>query len=404
MRFRNVLAICFSVLPMAAAPLTQADDFDARFAARTGLTFTTLSITPFAIEGLTGDNGFLYTTGRAPAGTRCPVWKIDSNAARPVTPVQIGSIPNDSASLCNPSGVTFDKSGNLYIADAAQGGVIWRVSPSSDPDPTAPYAKGVPGTNGLAFDRYGDLWTGDGTTGLGRVWVIAPGGGTCEPSFSKCVEIFRVPPLVNNFGVGRQVATVQPGSTTPNPQPLVVNGFAFDPRGNLLIADTARGAIWRIIFDRNGNLASPRGCDITYVANTLCFSNVLVQHPLLEGVDGIALDRAGNIWNAANERNAIVLITGYGVFEVFRNPVNMVTALRNAAETAEGNRHILELPTSPFLLGNMLCVAQSDGDRRDNSPRAAGEVNGGAATPGARGKISCADQRLTIGGLPLPVQ
>src|SRR5437588_7181431 len=44
-------------------------------------TFTTVSITPFAIEGLTGDGaGNLYTSGRAPvpagatAGPRCPVW------------------------------------------------------------------------------------------------------------------------------------------------------------------------------------------------------------------------------------------------------------------------------------------------------------------------------------------
>ncbi|HZQ60589.1 MAG TPA: hypothetical protein VFC24_04515, partial [Casimicrobiaceae bacterium] len=132
-----------------------------------GLTFTTLSITPYAIEGLAGDSaGNLYTTGRAPSGTRCPVWRIDTNAARPVTPVQIGSIPNLASSLCNPSGIAFDASGNIYIADAAQGGVIWQLT-KANMDPTTPYATGVPGTNGIAFDRYGDLWTGDGTTGLG---------------------------------------------------------------------------------------------------------------------------------------------------------------------------------------------------------------------------------------------
>jgi len=132
---------------------------------------------------------------------------------------------------------------------------------------------------------------------------------------------------------------------------------------------------------------------------------VLVAHPYLEGTDGIALDRAGNIWNAANERNAIVVVTRQGrqVFEFFRNPVNTTTGLRNAAETADGNKHILELPTSPFLLGNRLCVAQSDGERRDNSPRAAGEINAGGPV-GARGKISCLDQALEIPGLSLPVR
>src|SRR5919108_4751605 len=76
--------------------------------------FTTLIITPLAIEGLTGDAaGNLYTTGRAAVGTPCPVWRIDT--ANP-TLVQVGSVPN-SPTACNPSGITFDAYGNLYVAD-----------------------------------------------------------------------------------------------------------------------------------------------------------------------------------------------------------------------------------------------------------------------------------------------
>ncbi len=89
------------------------------------------------------------------------------------------------------------------------------------------------------------------------------------------------------------------------------------------------------------------------------------------------------------------------VTEVFRNPVN-AAGLRNSADPALGNNHILELPTSPFLMGSLFCTANSDGNRRDNSPNSAGEVNSGGPA-GGRGKISCMDQRLTIPGLPLPV-
>jgi sugar lactone lactonase YvrE len=177
---------------------------------------------------------------------------------------------------------------------------------------------------------------------------------------------------------------------------------AFNHEGDLFIADTARGAIWRARFDRQGRLQSPTGCDSTFKANTLCMSNIYVAHPQLEGTDGIALDRAGNIWNSANERNAIVVVTRHRrVTEVFRNPVN-AAGLRNSADAALGNNHILELPTSPFLMGSLFCTANSDGNRRDNSPNSAGEVNSGGPV-GARGKISCMDQRLTIPGLPLPV-
>src|SRR5262249_24507081 len=109
--------------------------------------------------------------------------------------------------------------------------------------------------------------------------------------------------------------------------------------------------------------------------------------------DGIALDAAGNVWSEANERNAIVVATKNGaVVEVFRNPTN-ANGLRN-----EGP---LETPTSPFLLGDKFCTANSDGNRRDNSPSTAGEIAPGTA---AQGKISCMDQRLKSPGMRLPVR
>jgi SMP-30/Gluconolactonase/LRE-like region len=214
-------------------------------------------------------------------------------------------------------------------------------------------------------------------------------------------------------GVGRDVRALPPGTITVMPtsrnaantlgsQPLVANGIAFNHEGDMFVIDTARGALWKVQFDRQGNLKSPVGCDTTFTANTLCLSNVFVAHPILEGGDGIVLDVAGNVWVDANERNAVAVVTKDGrVSEIFRNPVNSAN-LRNSADTAEGNTHILEFPTSPFINGKIFCTSQSDGDRRDNSPRAAGEVDAGGA--GARGKISCMDQELHIPGLPLPVR
>jgi len=365
-------------------------------------TFTTLQVTPLAIEGLTGDElGNLYTTGRAAPPERCPVWQIGPNGGL----IVVGTIGN-AAPGCNPSGIRRDRDGNFFIADANQGGVIWKLR-AADMNPAAPFATGVPGTNGLAFDRRGNVWTGDGTTGQGRVWRVSPDGKTVT-------EMFRIQPMRNSValggtvagdGVGRQVRSFPPGTllNTLGGQDLVANGVDFDRNGDLIVADTARGALWRIRFDGRGNVTSRMGCDASFTADTLCLENVLVAHPLLEGTDGIFIDRAGNIWNAANERNAIVVVRHEGheggeghegtrVVEIFRNPLN-ASGLRNAADPVVGNDHILELPTSPFISGDRLCVAQSDGNRRDNSPNTAGEVN--AAGPvGARGKISCLDQPL----------
>ena len=174
------------------------------------------------------------------------------------------------------------------------------------------------------------------------------------------------------------------------------------------ILDTARGAIWKAGLDHNGRVTSRTNCDTTFLdaaapdRRVLCLDNIFVQHAYLEGADGFALDRRGHLWVDANERNAVIFVTRHGdVFEVFRNPPN-AAGLRSSADNAADNKHILEFPTSPFLVGKKLCTSNSDGDRRDNSPRSAGEIDAGGAV-GARGKISCMDQELFSPGLPLPV-
>jgi len=404
---RAFIAVLAGVLAGAQITTARAHNDGSQFPSNPS--FTTLAVTPFAIEGLTGDAvGNLYTTGRAPAPARCPVWQVFSGATPPATLIQVGSIDN-SVGACNPSGITFDRDGNIYVADANQGGRVWKLT-ASNMNPVSPFATGVPGTNGLAFDGDGNLWTGDGTTGQGRVWKITPAG--------MVTEMFRIQPMRNGTdsggnitaaagaeptqGVGRKASTYPHTAAGGNPQDLVANGLAFNREGDLLIADTARGAIWKVEFDRHGRVKSRTGCDATFTSNTLCLENVFVVHPLLEGTDGIALDRAGNVWSSANERNAIVVVTREGrVVEIFRNPLN-ADGLRNSADDAAGNSHILELPTSPFLLGHKFCTANSDGNRRDNSPNSAGEVNSGGPA-GTRGKISCMDQNLSIRGLPLPV-
>jgi sugar lactone lactonase YvrE len=415
------------------------DDDDGRYFPKNA-TFTTLITTPRALEGLTGDNyRNLYTGGSGVPP--CPIWQIDLNNPT-LTPVGF-VVP--ATGNCGFSGIAFSQSGDLFIADGAAG-TIYTFTPSANTPPTATvFASGAPGANGIAFDKKGNLWASDGTTGRGRVWKIFGPGANCTSSPAiNCEEVFRIQPMSNEVnldatgvgGVGRDIRALPPGTiavtattrnaalnnvgcpTPPGPpcvlgsQPLVANGLAFDTYGNLFNIDTARGALWKIKFDLDGNLESPTGCDTTFTANTLCLSNVFVAHPILEGGDGIALDREGNVWVAANERNAVAVVTkDKKVIEIFRNPVNLPlpavfgVGLRNAGDQSVGNNHILEFPTSPFITGKVFCISQSDGERRDNSPRSAGEVNAGAASDGVNrlGKISCMDQELKIPGLPLPI-
>ena len=77
-------------------------------------------------------------------------------------------------------------------------------------------------------------------------------------------------------------------------QALTANGIVFDPQGTTLyIADTARGAIWKLGHRRWPAPAQPA---------------LMTQSPLLEGADGPAFDPHGNLWVAANERNAVVMV------------------------------------------------------------------------------------------------
>ena len=357
--------------------------------------FTTVFSSPVGIEGLTADRrGNLYVAGRG--DTSCPVTRVPAGGG---TPVLVGSIP----APCGPAGLAFNAAGRLFVTNNDT--VVALTPDAADPPTATVFATGVPGANGVAFDPDGNLWISDGTTAQGRVWRVGPGGGAG-------VEVFRVQPMANDVnvvngvgGVGRDPRSLPPGSITITPtgraaadtlgsQHLVANGLAFTGDGHTLyVGDTARGAIWRVQLGRDGELRSPVGCDTTFTADTLCLDNVFVAHPYLEGVDGIALDRAGNIYAAANERNAIVVVTPERrVVELFRNPVG-AGQLRNQGP--------LEFPTSPFLTGRKLCVTQSDGSRRDNFPNTAGEV--GPNLP-ERAKISCLDQRLAVAGLPLPVR
>ena len=360
------------------------------------IAFATVVTTPLAIEGLTADSaGNLYTTGRAGAnGVSCTVWRVNPDDAHPALAV-VGYLPAPSATTqCSPSGLAFDARGALYFADGDR--VLTLVPDAAAPPVATTFASGVPGTNGLTFDRDGSLWTGDGTTGLGRVWRISP-AGTVD-------EMFRVQPMRNGAalggtiagdGVGRQARDFPPGTAanTAGAQDLVANGVEFNEEGDLLVADTARGAIWKVSFDHDGNVRNRMGCDATFAADTLCLDSIWVAHPLLEGVDGIALDRAGNVWADANERNAVVVVRNSGeVAELFRNPPAATSHLRNQGP--------LEFPTSPVVSGHRFCTTNSDGNRRDNSPNTAGEI-GGASQP--KGKISCMEQRVNVPGLPLPI-
>jgi sugar lactone lactonase YvrE len=299
--------------------------------------------------------------------------------------------------VCIASGLALDAAGNIFVAEGASG-QVYKLIPGPPGTMATPFGTNTfrePGALAIAFDKHGDLWVTEGNVApiQGRVWKIPSGGGVDK------AEQFRIPPLLNTQSVGqdvrRTVGLVTPPGFT-NAGLSVATGIAFNQNGDLFISDLSRKAIWKVEFNPDRSLKSLIDCDKTYHPNTLCLSNLFIQHPLLGAQ--IALDVAGNIWSGVPDRNAIAVVTTCGnVEEIFRNPVNSFQ--RRNSDT--DNTLILEFPNSPVLLDKQFCVSNFDQDIQDNSPNSAGELN---PLTGPMGKISCMDQVLSIPGMPLPVQ
>jgi LPXTG-motif cell wall-anchored protein len=222
------------------------------------------------------------------------------------------------ATLAQPTaGMIFDPAGNLYMA--AQDTVL-RIpadrlaAQDLNAGDVQTFATGVPGANGLAFDPSGNLYVSGGATG--NIYVVARDGTS------------RV--FTSGFTSDRQE------------QPISTNGIQFGPDKRLYSANTGTGAIDRITVNPDGTAGTVERW---------------VTNPLLRGADGIAFAENGDLYVAANERNAIVRIT----------PNGQVADVASNANTGP-----LEFPASLAFAGTALYASNFDIPRGRNLPGDAG--------------------------------
>lgn len=268
------------------------------------------------VENLTADrNGVLFTADRVTGN----VLRVDPRDPKPVVVGRLEPrVVNGQNTPANGSGMAFDAQGNLLIVAASFGEVL-RLT-AAELDPARPgvarsFATGMPGANGLALDRQGRLHVAGGPSGT--VFRVPAAGGAAEPVAQ--LERFS--------------RTLPDGRTQ---QAIVANGLAFDAAGVLHVADTARGAVWKIAFGADGRAGAP---------------TLLAQNPLLEGADGIAFDPRGDLWVASNELNALVRVRpDGGVSEIARN----------------GAAGPLEFPSGVVFVGDTAYVTNFDVPRRVN--------------------------------------
>jgi sugar lactone lactonase YvrE len=285
------------------------------------------------VESITADkDGRLYLPDRVTGN----ILRVDPKSPKAVVVGRIEAREITGKKInADPSGIAFNPQGDTFIAVGPFSEVV-RIRGAElnaqKPGLAQTFATGAAGANGIAFDRPGNLFVSGGGSGI--IYRTGPSGGVAQPAAQ----------------IEKHSRTLPDGKTQ---QATVANGLEFDAKGVLHVADTSRGAVWKVVIGADGNGGKP---------------TLLAQSPLLEGADGLAFDRSGKLWVAANERNALVTVAVDGsVEQVAKN----------------GSQGPLEFPAALVFVGNTAYIANYDTPRRDNM-----DANGKTASDGIGASIA----------------
>ena len=285
------------------------------------------------IENITADrDGILYTSDRVTGN----VLRVDPKSPQSVVVGKIEARTVDGKKVdSSPGGIAFDGKGDLYLAAGPFSEVV-RIKAAdlnaASPGVAQTFATGVPGANGIAFDSRGTLYVSGGASGI--VYSVGPNGGAAQAAAQ----------------IDQNTRTLPDGKAT---QAIVANGLKFDAMGVLHVADTSRGAVWKVVIGADGKGGKP---------------SLLAQSPLLEGADDMAFLANGDLWVAANELNAIVSVSPSGVVK---------TIAKN------GSQGPLEFPSALVFVGSTAYITNFDVPRRDNM-----DANGTTAKDGIGASIA----------------
>jgi sugar lactone lactonase YvrE len=290
-----------------------------------------------------------------------------------------------------PENLIFDHRGNLYL-NMALTGEIRKIAPDGTQSTLATLRVGAGrSTNallGLAVDRHDTVYAllsshnvgGSDTHGVWRIHpdgtkelfaALDPAGFPNQPLFdargnllvadSFLGTIWRITP---DGEVSRWITDplLMPDTAACGfPLPRGANGMAFDDHGNLFVANTNKALIVRIPIHRDGSAGSPSvyasGC-----AN-------------LNGADGITIDVRDNAYVADNILNKVVRVNTNGTIDTLAAPAD---GLDSPTGVAFGTRRGEQ--TSLFITNSALLTYLSRGRPRPSLMRLDVGVPGAHAT------------------------
>jgi sugar lactone lactonase YvrE len=231
--------------------------------------------------------GNVYTTFSGSRGQKVPIaiYRIDNDYN--VTPFL--------HEMMNPTGLAFDRAGNLYVS-SRHDGTVYRVSPDGT---MTSYAEGMGVATGIAFDREGSLYVGDRSGTIFKVGrdrqifvfaMLEPSVAAYHLAFGNDGGLYVSGPTTSSFDAIQrvdphgEVSIYYRGLGRPQ-------GLAFDIEGNLYVAASLNGrrGIVKITPDHKATVAVS-GHNLVGLAFAPGGSAVLATH---SGVHHLSWDIEG---------------------------------------------------------------------------------------------------------------
>jgi sugar lactone lactonase YvrE len=206
---------------------------------------------PVANPAFDPDDGALFVTRSGSRGEQLPVslFRVDLG----------GEVTEFSGDITNPTGIAFDKDGQMFVSSRLDG-TVYRVTPFKE---ALPFVSNLGVATGIAFDLEGTMYVGDrsGTiykvNGIGeeKAWVqLEPSVSAYHLAVGPDDALYVTGPTLTSFdSVFRidkngEVGIFYKGLGRPQ-------GLAFDDQRNLYVAASVRGRRGIVRISPNGQRA-----------------------------------------------------------------------------------------------------------------------------------------------------
>ena len=237
-----------------------------------------------------------------------------------------------AASFYNPSGVTTDKAGNVYVADTFND-FVRKITPVGVVTTLAGTAGMTGSTDGIGAAARFDVPTGVATDGAGNVYVADSGVKRCGQG---CADLGNQ--IIRKITPAGVVATLagtagmfgSSDGTGAAARFDVPQGVAADSVGNVYVADTFNAIIRKIT--PAGVVTTLAGTAGTTGSSDGTGAAALFNYPL-----GVAVDTAGNLYVADTRNSTIRTITSTGVVTTLAGVAGMTGSTDGVGAAARFN-------------------------------------------------------------------